>query len=112
MVAVTSRAKETLARLKESTTREDPDVALRLAPGTTGELELFPDRPKPGGQVVGHVGEPVLLIDREFAESLTGTKIDCQTSSRGTRIVLRATEAPDLVAPDDEEDDDGEALAS
>lgn len=88
MGTVTTRAKETLARLKASANVSDPEVGLRLEAEATGGLGLFPDREKPGDQIVEHAGWTVLLIDDELAEALTGAKLDCKTTAEGAHLVI------------------------
>lgn len=103
MVAVTERAKETLSQMRTSAHVDDPKSGLRLASGTSGKLELFPDRQRPGDQVVEYVGEPVLLVDRELASALTGVHIDCQATQQGPQLVLTHPGAPANGQMEDEE---------
>jgi Fe-S cluster assembly iron-binding protein IscA len=103
MLAVTERAKETLSQIRTSAHVDDPKSGLRLASGTSGKLELFPDRQRPGDQVVEYVGEPVLLVDRELASALTGVRIDCQATQQGPQLVLTRPGAPANGQMEDEE---------
>jgi len=97
MIGVTSRAKVALTELRDSKV-QDPEAGLRLAPSASGRLELFPDRPRPGDQVVEHVGAKVLLVDGDLADALTGAEIDCETTAKGQHLVIRPPEddEPDL----------------
>jgi len=88
MVAVTTRAKEALAELRGSVQVQEPDVGLRLATDTPGQLALFADRQKPGDEVIEHAGVKMLLIDEELAKSLTGAKIDCERDASGAHFVV------------------------
>ena len=110
MVTITARAKDTLLQLRAQANMDDPELGLRLE-ADNSILGLFPDRQKPGDQVVEVAGATVLLIADDLADALTGVTIDSQTTDDGTQIVIATTEGPDAEAnlgglDDDEEDDD------
>jgi len=109
MVTVTARAKDTLLQLRAQANMNDPERGLRLE-ADNSILGLFPDRQKPGDQVVEVAGATVLLIADDLADALTGVTIDSQTTDDGTQIVIVTTQDPEVEAdvgdPDDEDDDD------
>ena len=112
MVTITARAKDTLLQLRAQANMDDPELGLRLE-ADNSILGLFPDRQKPGDQVVEVAGATVLLIADDLADALTGVTIDSQTTDDGTQIVIATTEGPDAETnlgglDDDEEDDDEE----
>jgi len=112
MVMITARAKDTLLQLRTQANMDDPELGLRLE-ADNSILGLFPDRQKPGDQVVEVAGATVLLIADDLADALTGVTIDSQTTDDGTQIVIATTEGPDAEThlgdlDDDEEDDDEE----
>jgi len=111
MVTITARAKDTLLQLRAQANMDDPERGLRLE-ADNSILGLFPDRQKPGDQVVEVAGATVLLIADDLADALTGVTIDSQTTDDGTQIVIVTTQDPevetDLGDPDDEDDDDDE----
>ncbi len=96
MVDVTTRAKETLAQMKESANVSDPDIGLRLEAETSGSgFGLFPDKQKPGDQIVEYRGAKVLLIEDRLAEALTDARIDCKTTGKGPQLVIGKAEDQD-----------------
>ena len=95
MVDVTTRAKETLAQMKESANVSDPDIGLRLEAETSGGFGLFPDKQKPGDQIVEYRGAKVLLIEDSLAEALTDARIDCKTTGKGPQLVIGKAEDHD-----------------
>jgi len=106
MVNVTTRAKETLAQMKDSANLSDPNVGLRLEAETNGGFGLFPDKQKPGDQIVEYRGGKVLLIDDELAGALTDAEIDCRTIGTGPQLVIGMSERHD---PDSLDDDGSSA---
>ena len=109
MVTITARAKDTLLQLRAQANMDDPERGLQLE-ADNSILGLFPDRQKPGDQVVEVAGATVLLIADNLADALTGVTIDSQTTDDGTQIVIATAEDPevetDLGDPDDDDDDD------
>ncbi len=95
MLNVTARAKETLAQMKASANVNDPEIGLRLEAESAGGFGLFPDRQKPGDQIVEHDGSKVLLIDDRLAEALTDARIDCKTTGENTQLVIGRAEERD-----------------
>ncbi|HET8575697.1 MAG TPA: hypothetical protein VFO18_01265 [Methylomirabilota bacterium] len=94
MVMVTMRAKEALVRIRASANVNDPDIGLRLEAANAG-FGLFPDRGKPGDQIVEHDGEKILLIDDKLSEALTGARIDCKRAGDEIQLVIgRAEDSP------------------
>ncbi len=90
MLTVTERAKETLARLKATTTSsEDTEAGLRLSLAA-GDMQfgLRMDRPKPGDQVIEHAGAKVLLVDDALADALSDATIDAESMGQGDDLVI------------------------
>ena len=93
MLAVTERAKETLARLKRQSQIEDDDVGLRLSlaaslePGQ-GQFGLRADREALGDQVVEYGGTKVLLVEEELADALSDATIDAEPTERGDDLII------------------------
>jgi Fe-S cluster assembly iron-binding protein IscA len=94
MVMVTTRAKEALAQIRASANVSDPDIGLRLEAASAG-FGLFPDREKPGDQIVEHDGEKVLLIDDKLSKALAGARIDCKRTGDEVQLVIGRAEEPD-----------------
>lgn len=91
MIHVTERAKDALLSKKLSANIADPDVGLRLASNTEGQLALLADREKAGDEVVRHKDSTVLLVDPEISSLiLTGRTVDCRRTDDGRlELVLR-----------------------
>ena len=68
MVTITARAKDTLLQLRAQANMDDPELGLRLE-ADNSILGLFPDRQKPGDQVVEVAGATVLLIADDLADA-------------------------------------------
>jgi Fe-S cluster assembly iron-binding protein IscA len=92
MIGITERAKEALLDLRVSTPIDDPQVALRLATGDEGSLELFPDSCRAGDHVLEHQGAKLLLLDQEVSDALTGATIDCEPTGEGLRLVIETAD--------------------
>ena len=95
MLTVTDRARETLARLKASTTNgEDTDAGLRLLLAA-GDMQfgLQVDRCKPGDQVIEHAGDKVLLVDEALADALNDATIDAEAGGAEDGLVIRRPRA-------------------
>lgn len=94
MVMITTRAKETLAQIRASANVSDPDIGLRLEAANAG-FGLFPDREKPGDQIIEHDGDKILLIDDKLSEALAGARIDCKRTGDEVQLVIGRVEEPD-----------------
>lgn len=91
MINVTDEAKTMLLGLRESTDAPGADVGLRLAPGASGQLELYADRWREGDHAVKHEETTLLLLSPELVSQLAGTTVDCQATPHGPRLVLDRT---------------------
>lgn len=95
MLTVTERAKETLARLKATTTSsQDTEAGLRLLLAA-GDMQfgLQMDRRKPGDQVIEHAGVKVLLVDDALADALADATIDAESIGEGDDLVIKRPRA-------------------
>ena len=91
MVTVTSRAKEELKRILETSSLKSGKY-LRLAtpPAWTGEGDwgIVIDEERDGDQAVDFQGLKVLLLDFDLVERLTNAVFDFKDSSEGSRFTL------------------------
>jgi Fe-S cluster assembly iron-binding protein IscA len=88
MIGITERAKDVLVDLRQSVEVADPHAALRLAPNTTGQLELSVDVERDGDEVLQHEGAPLLVIAGNVSQGLTGSTIDCTQTPGGVQLTL------------------------
>jgi Fe-S cluster assembly iron-binding protein IscA len=82
MLTVSERAKQHLKTMLMEHT-DDPEVGLRLSPGSSEQLGLALSREEPGDQVVMHEGAKVLLVAPEMNTLLDNATLDVQDSPDG-----------------------------
>jgi Fe-S cluster assembly iron-binding protein IscA len=87
MVKVTPRAR---IALKSALSRsvEEPGIGLRVEISEQGTCSLFPDKHKPGDQVIEHDGDPLLLIGEDVSEPLDRATIDLTETPEGAQLVI------------------------
>jgi Fe-S cluster assembly iron-binding protein IscA len=90
MVNVTDYAASTLSQTLQENATKDGQV-LRLAPAQEG-LALVLDEEQDGDHVIVHEDRKVLVIEREIAESLSGSVIDAVETPEGRRFVVHAVD--------------------
>ena len=90
MLNVTEHAASTLSETLQETATSETQV-LRLAPAKEG-LALVLDEEHEGDQVIMHKSRKVLVIEREVAESLSGSVIDAVETPEGRRFVVHAVD--------------------
>jgi hypothetical protein len=66
----------------------EPDQLLRVAMGTEGSLGLVLDSQREGDQVIEHENVPVLVIEPELSDSLSGALLDVRDTPEGPRLAL------------------------
>ena len=88
MVTVTDEAREELKRTLAGANLGDPAMALRLAIGDAGDLQLQADVEHEGDQVVEHAGSKVLLLGSDISLLLDGFIIDCEDTDDGPSLVF------------------------
>jgi Fe-S cluster assembly iron-binding protein IscA len=88
MITVTQSAREELKRILVAHS-EDPDVGLRLTPGTQSEYELLLDGEKDGDEVFKHEGSKVLFVPKDLSNALDGVTVDFAETDSGPRLVIR-----------------------
>jgi CBS domain-containing protein/Fe-S cluster assembly iron-binding protein IscA len=107
MMTVSERAKETLFEQKQAAELEGEAIALRVAPGPTGEWMLVADHPRDDDQVVEYRGSTVLLVDRATQSALDGVRLDCVLTSEGeAELILVGLDELDEDELDDEAEED------
>ncbi|MFC2041491.1 hypothetical protein ACFLTY_04135 [Chloroflexota bacterium] len=87
MVNVTKRARQELKRIL-TVAVDMPQARLRLIDRGRGKLGLGIDVEMPGDKLIDHDGLTVLVIEPEFASSLTGVTIDVDNTSDGVELVV------------------------
>ncbi|MDD4985337.1 MAG: hypothetical protein PHQ43_06040 [Dehalococcoidales bacterium] len=82
MLTVTEKARQVLrGKLLEFT--DNPDVGLRLSPGTSAHSVLVFSREEPGDHVVMHEGAKVLLLAPEVRLRLGNVTMDVEDTPGG-----------------------------
>jgi Fe-S cluster assembly iron-binding protein IscA len=87
MVNVTDRAKVSL-KTALSANLEGPGVGLRLDSSDQGGLALYPDREKPGDQVIEHEGNALLFVAEDISRPLESATIDLAETPEGARLIV------------------------
>jgi len=87
MLTVTEDAKELLGMVLYSCNVSDPEVALRLLPGTSEELDLMLDKENEDDEVVMHSGRKVLLVGQEVLSPYAAMTIARGTEEEGGGLV-------------------------
>jgi Fe-S cluster assembly iron-binding protein IscA len=87
VLVVTESAKQAL---KEILSRHigEPDVGLRMVPGSSGEFGLTVDKEEEGDEVVEYEGSKVLLLGHAMNEVLEGCTIDVREANEERRLVI------------------------
>ena len=87
MLTVTEEAKQILReKLLDST--DDPELALRLKGGPSGQLGLVLDKETPGDYVVEHEEAKVLLIGEELADVVDELTLKTEDTPEGPKLVI------------------------
>ena len=87
MINVSERAKYELKKLLTKYT-DMPQGRLRLMDRVHGRLGLDLDIEIANDEQVEYDGSPVMVVERELAESLKGVILDIEDSSEGSKLVI------------------------
>ncbi len=86
MVTVTYTAAEHMAyTLSEHQVRDDVVLRIKL---TKGDVEMQPDKIRPGDEAFDHNGRVVLVLDQQISQLLGNKTIDLMTDDDGSHLIL------------------------
>jgi Fe-S cluster assembly iron-binding protein IscA len=86
MVTLTYTAGEHMAyMLSEHQNRDDVVVRIKL---TKGDVEMQPDKIRPGDEAFDHNGRVVLVLDQQISQLLGNKTIDLMTDDDGSHLIL------------------------
>ncbi len=88
MITVTQSARQELKRILAAHS-DDPEVGLRLAPGTQGKYELLLDGEREGDEVIQHDGFKVLFVPKDLSNTLDGVTVDYSETDSGQHLIIR-----------------------
>ncbi len=88
MITVTQGAREELKRILAEHS-DNPDLGLRLTPGTQSDYELLLDGERDGDEVFQHEGSKVLFVPKDLSNVLDGVTVDFAETDSGRRLVIR-----------------------
>jgi len=88
MVTVTESAKGLLKEILTAHS-DDPEMGVRLAPDSQGQLGLVLGKEDLGDQVVEHQGSKVLLVASELAPALEEVTLDVEDTAEGPKLVVQ-----------------------
>ncbi len=87
MVTLTYTAGERIAyMLSEQEDRDDVVVRIKL---TKGDVEMQPDKIRPGDEAFDHNGRVVLVLDQQISQLLGNKTIDLMTDDDGSHLILK-----------------------
>ncbi len=87
MVTVTYTAGEHMAyMLSEHQNRDDVVVRIKL---TKGDVEMQPDKIRPGDEAFDHNGKVILVLDQQISQLLDDKTIDLMTDDVGSHLILK-----------------------
>ncbi len=72
--------------LSEQEDRDDVVVRIKL---TKGDVEMQPDKIRPGDEIYDHNGKVVLVLDQQTSQLLGNKTIDLMTDDDGSRLILK-----------------------
>ncbi|MEZ4553905.1 MAG: hypothetical protein AB7L91_03965 [Dehalococcoidia bacterium] len=87
MLAVTDAARDVLGEIVTGGNVPE-ERTLRLTRGESEEFGLSVDEERPGDQVVSQGDQPLLLIESELADQLTGVVLDVAETAEGIGLRL------------------------
>ena len=86
MVTLTYTAGERMAyMLSERQDRDDVVMRIKL---TKGDVEMQPDKMRPGDETFDHNGKVVLVLDQQTSQLLGNKTIDLITDDDGSHLTL------------------------
>ncbi len=87
MVTLTYTAGEHMAyMLAEQEDRDDVVVRIKL---TKGDVEMQPDKIRPGDETFDHNGNVVLVLDQQTSQLLGNKTIDLMTDDDGSHLIIK-----------------------
>jgi Fe-S cluster assembly iron-binding protein IscA len=87
MVTLTYTAGEHMAyMLSEHQNHDDVVVRNKL---TKGDVEMQPDKIRPGDEAFDHNGRVVLVLDQQISQLLGNKTIDLMTDDDGSHLILK-----------------------
>ncbi len=87
MVTLTYTAGEHMAyMLSEHQNRDDVVVRIKL---TKGDVEMQPDKIRPGDEAFDHNERVVLVLDQQISQLLGNKTIDLMTDDDGSHLILK-----------------------
>ncbi len=85
MVTLTYTAGERIAYMISE--HQDRDVVVRIKL-TKGDVEMQPDKIRPGDETIDHNGKVVLVLDQQISQLLGNKTIDLMTDDDGSHVIL------------------------
>lgn len=90
MITVTARAASALQQVLVSQ-GAPPDHGIKLVPGPGGGIAMSIGLPADEDQVVRSDEKPVVIVDRQLADSLHGSILDVEPDEGGEPQIVRFT---------------------
>ncbi len=86
MVTLTYTAGERMAyMLSEHQDRDDVVMRIKL---TKGDVEMQPDKIRPGDETFAHDGKVILVLDQQISQLLDNKTIDLMTDDDGSHLTI------------------------